>query len=215
MQIQEIYKKYRINNGLQEHMVRVAAVAEMVCDHSPLPIDRITVVSACLLHDMGNLIKSTPAEIPDLFEPEGVGYWQEVQAEMTQLYGDVGSATRAIVADIAPLPTIEETIEHASFSKMTEIAEVGTLEAKLLEYADMRVALRGIVSMKERFNDIRDRYVPVPHPSEYIDELEAAAMQIEVALFAGASIVPSDITEESTAAIQKELFEFDIPCTVG
>ena len=211
MQIQEIYKKYRINKGLQEHMVRVAAVAEMVCEHSPLPIDKTVVVSACLLHDMGNLIKVKFEAAPELFEPEGVGYWQEVQAEMIELYGDVGSATRAIVADIAPLDAIEETIEHASFNKMRDIAASGTLEAKLLEYADMRVALRGIVSMRERFDDIRARYVPVPHPSEYIDELEAAAASIEVALFAGASITPADITEESTAAIQKELQCFDIP----
>ena len=211
MQIQKIYKKYRINKGLQEHMVRVAAVAEMVCEHSPLPIDKTVVVSACLLHDMGNLIKVKFEAAPELFEPEGVGYWQEVQAEMIELYGDVGSATRAIVADIAPLDAIEETIEHASFNKMRDIAASGTLEAKLLEYADMRVALRGIVSMRERFDDIRARYVPVPHPSEYIDELEAAAASIEVALFAGASITPADITEESTAAIQKELQCFDIP----
>lgn len=211
MEIQGIYKKYRINKGLQEHMVRVAAVADMVCDHSPLPIDRTIAVSACLLHDMGNLIKVKFEAAPELFEPEGVGYWQEVQAEMTELYGDVGSATRAIVADIAPLHKIEETIEHASLNKMADIAASGTFEAKLLEYADMRVALRGIVSMHERFDDIRARYVPTHHSGGYIDELEAAAASIEEELFAGASITPAEITEVSTAAIQSALHNFDIP----
>lgn len=211
MQIEEIYKKYRINKGLREHMVRVAAVAELVCEHSLLSIDRTVAVSACLLHDMGNLIKVKFEAAPELFEPEGVGYWQEVQAEMIELYGDVGSATRAIVSDIAPLDTIEETIEHASLNKMMDIAQSGTLEARLLEYADMRVALRGIVSMHERFNDIRARYVPAHHTGEYIDELEAAAASIEAELFAGASITPAGITEESTASIQEKLLDFDIP----
>lgn len=178
--------------------------------HSPLSIDKNAVVSACLLHDMGNLIKVKFESAPELFEPEGIGYWQEIQAEMVDMYGDVGSATRAIVHEIAPLPVVEETIEDALFSKMATIAESGTREAKLLEYADMRVALHGISSMKERFDDIRERYVPMHHTGEYIDKLEAAAAKIESELFAGASITPDDITETSTAAIQKELWNFEI-----
>lgn len=192
-------------------MIRVAAVAKMVCDHTSLPVDTTVVVSACLLHDMGNLIKVKFEAAPELFEPEGVGYWQEVQAEMIALYGDVGSATRAILHEIAPLPAIEETVAQASFGNMKEIAATGTLEAKLLEYADMRVALHGIVSMHERFDDIRARYVPVPHPKEYIDKLEGAAIQIEKELFAEMTITPKDITDVSTNDIQKELTAYDIP----
>lgn len=211
MQIQDIYKKYRINNGLAEHMVRVGAVAWEVCDHSPLPIDKTVAVSACLLHDMGNLIKVQFEAAPELFEPEGVGYWQEVQAEMIETYGDVGSATRAIVHDIAPIPAIEKTIDEASLHKMKEIAATGTPEAKLLEYADMRVALRGVTTMHERFDDIRERYTPHLHSSAYIDELEIAAGEIERELFEGAAILPNDITETSTAKVQKQLLEFVIP----
>lgn len=210
MQIQDIYKKYRINNGLAEHMVRVGAVAWVVCDHSPLPIDKTVAVSACLLHDMGNLIKVKFEAAPEFFEPEGVGYWQEVQAEMIETYGDVGSATRAIVHEIAPMPAIEKTIEEASLHKMKEIVESGTLEAKLLEYADMRVALRGITTMHERFEDIRERYTPHRHSAAYIDELEVAAGKIEQELFSGATIRPNDITEDTTAGIQKQLQSWEI-----
>lgn len=191
-------------------MVRVAAVASEVCEHSPLSIDKNVAVSACLLHDMGNLIKVKFEAAPELFEPEGIGYWQEVQAEMIETYGDVGSATRAIVHEIVPETATEATIEAASLNKMEEIAVSGTLEAKLLEYADMRVALRGIVPMHERFNDIRERYTPHHHSVEYIDELEAAAGRIEKELFAGATIVPNDITEEATDGTQKELWSWEI-----
>lgn len=191
-------------------MVRVAAVAEMVCEHSPLSINKEVAVSACLLHDMGNLIKVNFAAAPELFDPEGVGYWQEVQAEMIEMYGDVGSATRAIVHEIMPLQAVENTIKQASFKKMKEIAESGTLEEKLLEYADMRVALNGIVLMGERFNDIRERYTPHHHSIEYIDELEAAAGKIEKELFEDVAIDPEDITEETTAEIQKQLRSWEI-----
>lgn len=211
MIISEIYKKYRINKGLQEHMIRAGAIAHMLAEHSQLLIDRTVAVSACLLHDMGNLIKSTPQDLPELFEPEGVEYWCAVQKEMTVQYKDVETATMSIVEEINPLRAITHIVANTGLGSMEQIAASGTLEEKVLEYADMRIGLYGIVSMAKRFEDIRARYVPGQHTKEYIDSLEVAAKKIEAELFAGASINPEDITDESTEKIQAELYHFDIP----
>lgn len=211
MKITEIYQAYKINQGLQEHMIRVAAVAQIICDHSPLPINREVAISACLLHDLGNLIKVNFKLGSELFDPEGIEYWKAVQTEMIEKYGDVETATNAMIAEAGVNNEIASTVKAATLVKLTEIVESGSMETKVLEYADMRVNLWGIVSLNERFEDIWDRYVPHIHTAKYIDELELAAQKIEDDIFSRSNIQPSDITDESTAEIQSTLREFDIP----
>ncbi len=103
MNIKDIYLKYSVNKGLQEHMIRVAAVAQLICDKSTIKLDTKNIVTACLLHDMGNLIKAKMDSMPELYEPEGVAYWTQVQIEMKYKYGtDEHIATMAIVNEINP-----------------------------------------------------------------------------------------------------------------
>jgi len=42
---------------LDEHQLTVAAVADFICAHFNGNINRNNIVKACLLHDMGNIIK--------------------------------------------------------------------------------------------------------------------------------------------------------------
>ncbi|USN54769.1 MAG: HD domain-containing protein [Candidatus Peribacteria bacterium] len=63
--IQDIYTQYQIPPSLQEHMLRVAAVAEQICLHSSQEIDHATIVTAALLHDMGNIIKFNLDKLPE------------------------------------------------------------------------------------------------------------------------------------------------------
>jgi len=55
--ITEIYEHYNIPPWLQEHMLRVSAVSSIICDQLGDKVRKHEVVSACLLHDMGNIIK--------------------------------------------------------------------------------------------------------------------------------------------------------------
>ena len=65
MTILEIYEKYKIMPQLRTHMLRVAAVGKIVCDavnekvkqNRGEFVNTKNVVTACLLHDMGNIIK--------------------------------------------------------------------------------------------------------------------------------------------------------------
>ncbi len=55
--ISEIYEEYKIMPNLREHQLRVAAVAAQICDNFNKPLNKKEIITACLLHDMGNIIK--------------------------------------------------------------------------------------------------------------------------------------------------------------
>ena len=54
--ISEIYAEYKIMPNLQMHMYRVAAVASLIYDNFNEPLNKEEIITACLLHDMGNII---------------------------------------------------------------------------------------------------------------------------------------------------------------
>src|SRR5436305_1624080 len=103
--ITEIYEKYKIMPNLQLHQLRVAAVAKKISDNLVTQVDKAAVVEACLLHDMGNIIKfnlSKSPQFPSFLEPEGLKYWQAVKDDYLQKYQteDEHQATLAIAKEI-------------------------------------------------------------------------------------------------------------------
>ena len=86
--ITDIYKKYNLMQNLVEHQLRVTAVAEMICETLDVPVDKDLVVRVCLLHDMGNIIKSDLNYFPEFVKPEGLEYWQKVKDEFIEKHGN-------------------------------------------------------------------------------------------------------------------------------
>ena len=74
--------------NLREHQLRVASVAAQICDNFFEPLNKKDIVTACLLHDMGNIIKFNLNYFPELIKPEGIEYWQKVQNEYKKKYGN-------------------------------------------------------------------------------------------------------------------------------
>ncbi|MEZ4200207.1 MAG: HD domain-containing protein [Candidatus Paceibacterota bacterium] len=211
MTISEIYKKYKINQGLQGHMYRVAAVAYFICKAYQEDIDTRSVVSACLLHDMGNLLKFKFDVAPELCEPEGVEYWQKVQTELKEKYGsNVHEATLAMVREISHEKKIVEVVNEASFDEIITVANEGSVEAQLLEYADMRVGLHGVVSLDSRFNDIKERYCPWRFSEAELETRRKAAKQIENELLASTILSPEAISDVTIREPMNELSNWEL-----
>lgn len=196
-------------------MVRVAAVAQLICDKSTVELDAKNIVTACLLHDMGNLIKAKMDSMPELYEPEGVAYWTQVQAEMIEKYGaDEHTATVDIVNEIAPGDEVLHYVFDAIGTENTAKVHVDeSLGAKIATYSDMRVGPFGIISIKERMDDLRVRYISRNKPgfsAEDIDQREQMLEDIENVIFASSTITASDVTDESTQLLQENLLNWEI-----
>ncbi len=189
--------------NLQEHQLRVAAVAKQICDNLSVPVDTKTVVKACLLHDMGNIIKADLA------------HWQSVKEEFINKYGpDDGRANLVIAKEVGITQPALDLIGGIGFTKLPKILATGSLELQLCEYSDLRVSPHGVVPIEERLQEGRRRYekqgdrvmLDIAEFNKHADVLR----QMEKQLFAQAQIGPADITDESVASIIEQLKTYEI-----
>ena len=212
MSITDIYKKYKIPPSLQEHMLRVAAVAYKICDNFTENVDKEKIVTACLLHDMGNIIKFKMDVFPKMFEPEGVEYWQGVKDEYVKKYGnDEHEATLQIMKELGMTDSTVAISSQNRFSLLCKHAEGDDMEVKIVHYADGRVDPHGVVSYLSRMGEARVRYDHLNKGKEAERErMVACGAEIEKQIFVKCKIKPEDITDASVAPIIEELRGFVI-----
>lgn len=204
--ITDIYQEYSIMPNLVQHQLCVAAVAEMICDHLTLPIDKDAVVTACLLHDMGNIIKFKLDYFPEFIAPGELAYWQGVKEEYLQRYGhDEHRATLQIVEELGLPYEISDIIDAVGFSHAIENREGADFAHKIAAYADMRVSPHGVVSMRQRLEEAHKRYNGENRSTDRehtldmptVESFDAALYEIERQIFAICAIAPEDITDEA------------------
>ena len=214
MKITEIYKKYKIPKNLQEHQLKVAAVASTICDNFKQKIDKKSVITAALLHDMGNIIKFDLGKFPEFLEPEGIEYWQQVKEEFRKKYGeDEHDATYKIAGEIGVNKFAFEIIQAYGFSKYEQTYKNPKMEVKIAAYSDHRVTPYGINSLQARIDDLKKRYLPEESPSkeaEYYRRCSSLAKKVEKQIFKNCKIKPEDITDNSVNPLVERLTNFKI-----
>lgn len=184
MTITEIYTKYQINPTLQQHMFRVAGVADLICEHFSAPLEREEILLTCLLHDMGNIIKFKFEVFPEFFEPEGVEYWQDMQKQFIEKYGDnAHKATIEIVEEIGVPQRIVDLINGMGFSLAKKVRDCNDFSQKICLYADMRVNPQGVVSLEERFADGQVRYFRKEEDKRFAYAMNACIKTVEKQIF--------------------------------
>ncbi len=210
--ILEIYKDYKIPSGLAMHMFRVAAVASMICDNFTKSINKEEIVTACLLHDMGNIVKVDFSRFPEFFEPEGVPFWQGVQTEFIEKYGNNDhEANNKIAEEIGVSIKIRTLIDELNFSLMCQSRDRDDFTSKIMNYVDQRVAPLGVVSYDERMEEARIRYAHLNSGrEEERNMLVECGKEIEKQIFAKCKIKPEDINDETVEPIIAELKNFVI-----
>ena len=211
--ISKIYDEYKIMPTLREHMFRVAAVASLICDSFNEPLPKEEIISACLLHDMGNIIKFKLDYFPEFNKPEGLEYWQIVQGEYIEKYGD--NEHEAIIKKMKELGLPKNIIELADsnqFSLLCRQRDAEDVSVKIIHYADSRVGPYGILSYRERMNDAKKRYENhknLVHKEER-QKLVACGEDMEKQIFSKCKIKPEDITDEAINLLILELKDFVI-----
>lgn len=212
----EIYAAYQIMPSLQLHQLRVAAVAKLLCEGFTKPINGRDVILACLFHDMGNILKFDLSLFPEFTQPQGVAYWESVKAEYTKKYGeDEHAATQAIMTEIGLPESVMHLMEGVGFSKVDHVAASDSFEQKIVQYSDLRVGPHRILSLEERIEEGRKRYlgsgrsIGAPDEGRY-QVLVEAARKIEKEIFAEVTIRPENINDASVAPIVEKLWEYSV-----
>ena len=208
--ISSIYAQYEIMPNLREHQLRVAAVAKVICDNSHVPVDAKTVIEACLLHDMGNILKFDLERFPQFTEKLGLPYWQGVKEKFRSRYGDdEHKATDKIGKELGVSHTTLSYIKSVGFIKASVNADTVKFEPKICCYADQRVGPFGVLPLAERLEEGRKRKNSPTIVDRSFIELNIASLgKIEQQLFGYSDISPSDIDDLVVAPVVGELGDF-------
>jgi len=214
MLISEIYNRYNIMPALQLHMYRVASVASVICRNTSLDLKADEIVAACLLHDMGNIIKINLQILPELLEPEGAEYWGTVKARFVEKYGpDENQATRRIAEEVGVNPRVLELIDSFGFIKTMKIYRSNDPAKQICCYADTRVTPLGVASLKERIEEGRKRHLrsgKAIQDDDRFNEIVSYLEKIEQRIFEHCALRPEEITESSIKQDLGNLRKFDI-----
>lgn len=201
---------------LQMHMLRVAAVASIICDNFQKKVDKENIITACLLHDMGNIIKFQlePGPFPDsIYKPEGKEYWKNVKEKFIKKYGnDEHAATIAIAKGLKIETKILDLISSIGFSKVKSNSETSDYATKICSYSDMRVLPQKVSSLNERLADLKERYKSRMGPEKYksFDNTAKYFYKIEEQIFNFSDIKPEDVEGKKAKQIIEGLKLFKI-----
>lgn len=220
--ILEIYKEYNIMPNLVAHQLSVAGVAMQICDalDDNVEINRDAILKACLLHDMGNIIKFKLDYFPEFLGPHGLEYWQDIQKEFIERYGnDEHVATIKIAKELGLNDRFLEILNSIGFTCALKNRDTSDFDLKIVEYADMRVGPHGVIYLHDRLKNLRIRYSEngstlLDYKKTFlIDQreiFENALFEIEKQIFSICKINPEDINSESVAKYIEELKKFHI-----
>ncbi len=206
MTISEVYDRYQIMPSLQSHMLRVAGVAKIICDHLHSPIDTENVILASLLHDMGNILKFDLLKYPDFLEPEGLEFWQKVKANYLERYGsDEYAATQKIVAELPVSGRVRDLVAAVGFDNLEADLVSGDVAKMICEYSDNRVTPTGVTSLEDRLQDLEIRYgsrYSSPEDVQKRQHFQILARELEHQLFIATDFKPENITDSTVDTYQ-------------
>ena len=220
MTISEIYEQYQIMPNLQEHQLRVAAVAQQIAQSCGIEGEELhAIVTAGLLHDMGNIIKFKLDLFPEFLQPKGLKYWEKVKKEFVKKYGnDEHEATFQIVDELNVDKRAHELVHAIGFSKSVENLNQTDLSKKIVAYSDHRVAPFGVISLEARMREGRTRFkhnksIPTSDKKRFekqFQECSVALLEIEKQIFEQSSIKPEKVNNGSISNIVPLFLNFKI-----
>lgn len=216
--VREIYARYEVPPWLQEHQIRVAAVGKIVADAYTSPIDIDLIVSTCLLHDIGAIVKFDfgfvlQQKVPGLCPPAEIAHWVQVQEKIRAQYGKKEyEASERIISELG-FERIRTLFSNLGFSQMKRILAEGNKEAMIVQYADMRVGPYGILPLTERVSEVITRYADVAGWEERVEESHTylpQALDIEKHVFEDIAIRPNDIDDATAKSIMTTLWDYEL-----
>jgi HD superfamily phosphodiesterase len=160
MQIKKIYSRFQLPKNLQEHMLRVGGVASIIAYawNGPL-INKKSIVSACLLHDIGkpvgfDLKSQAKFGIPKL-NPVKL---KKMQTFIKKNFSaDEHIASLKIAKSLGVDKTVLHILENLSWYNIEKLLKQKDFDILIALYADMRVGPKGVLTLEKRIKDLEKR----------------------------------------------------------
>ena len=160
MKIKQVYSKYKTFQNLQEHMLRVSAVAQVILDNwTGEEINKKAIIQTCLIHDIGKPIEFDMSKQSQYVSSQKkLEEIREVHQYLIDNYGtDEHKATGKIGEEMGFGKTTLKLLNNLEWSCISKLLEKNDIESLIPIYCDMRVGPKGVLSMKERIADLQKR----------------------------------------------------------
>ena len=161
--------RFGMFSHIMDHSIEVAKVALFLCEElnkRGQTIDVALVEAASLLHDVA-------------------------KAECLQTKKDHAVAGCQFLREMGYEKVGKVVAEHVRLS--CEKDPVRVSEEEVVNYADKRVRHDRIVSLRERFNDLKERYGKGPKGLQPLEQLEKVTLEIEYKIFAILGMDPENL----------------------
>lgn len=198
----QIYQQFLIPQILQKHMLRVAALASIITDHwQGQTIDKQAIIQTSLFHDIAKPLSFDYSKRNKFSPPpEQFKKLKAFQEIIKQKYGsNEHQATVKIFQTIGCLPRTIKPINNFEWGYAPRLYKKMDIESLIPLYCDMRIGPTGILSFKERFNEIISRR---PNKTPEITKIKPTIQKLEKTLQEKTSI---DITSIRNQQINQQI----------
>lgn len=206
--ISDIYRRYGIPDGLQMHMLRVAAIADQILSrwHGP-SINHESLKRVLLIHDMGNIVKMDP-ELDESEQARVVceGYISKFGKNDHRISLEIARELRLTGEELT-------LMDGKIFIRNDETMASQDYARKIGAYADQRAAPGAVNPLLIRLREAQRRYRDKPGSSmnnPRTDMLIECAVKIEKQVMEHCNLEPDDITDDSVAPFIENLRTFVI-----
>ena len=191
MNTKQIYEEYMIPQNLQEHMLRVASLAKIILDHwIGSTVDKQAIIQACLFHDIAKPMSFDLAKQAQFgTSATEIANLDKLQRRLRSRYGDnEHHATVEVCKEIGCSPTAVTIVNNLEWSYIPSLSSKNDLESLIPIYGDMRIGPKGILTLKQRLDDLKARTGESEH--------EQNGMQLEYLMSKNISIDLNGINDE-------------------
>jgi hypothetical protein len=160
MTVRQVYIEYQTPENLQTHMLRVAALSEIITENwTGINIDKEAIITACAIHDIAKPVAFDIAKQAQYGMPEKeIENLKQLQIRIKAKYGsDEHRATVGIAKDIGGSPEMVRLLDNVEWSYAPKLISENDLNSLIPIYCDMRIGPKGIMSLKDRINDLSKR----------------------------------------------------------
>ncbi len=204
----QIYNKLNIMPSIREHQKTVAAIALKICESLSKEVNTEVIVSTCLLHDLGNILKGTKNFAP-IGEEEK---WEKIKEETREKYGETPEEATINMIKTLNLKNEDNILEYLSWvgAKNLEkrsMEDLKDLEHVIAPYSDMRVSPSGVVTIEERLEEARKRYNFI---DDKADEIRESFKRMEITIFQFSWMTSSEIDNQTVKPYLKKIENFEI-----
>lgn len=160
MKVKQIYSDFGIPNNLQRHMLRVASLATIILKYwKDSTINEQAIIDCAALHDIAKPVTFDIDKQRQFVQSEAE--FEQVKHLITTLilkYGkDEHPAAIKIFQEVGCDDATLRLINELEWIYLPRLIDRHDIESLVLIYCDMRIGPRGILFLKERFEDLRNR----------------------------------------------------------